>query len=223
MTNRFTIRILLAMLAFSCAPALRAQTVVDRIVVRVEDDIILLSEVRELGLYQQLLNDRAANREALISQLIEQWIVKTEATAAEFPRPSDAEIDRAAADLEKHFASPAAYQARLRELSFSASAVRRLLAQQLWMARYLDYKFRPAAQIESEQIEKYYRDEFVPALRARGQTAPALDVVRKQIRELLVQQDISQRASHWLEEARSRLKIEILHAGEKEPGKPAGN
>jgi parvulin-like peptidyl-prolyl isomerase len=223
MARRFTVRILLAMLAFSCAPALRAQTVVDRIVARVEDDIILLSEVRELGLYQQLVNGKVADREALLGQLIEQWIVKTEATAAAFPRSSDADLDRAAADLEKHFASPAAYQARLRELGLSASAVRRLLAQQLWMARYLDYKFRPAAQIESEQIEKYYRDEFVPALKARSQVAPALDAVREQIRELLVQLDISQRASHWLEEARSRLKIEILHSGEKETGKPAGN
>jgi hypothetical protein len=222
MTSRFTIRILLAMLTFSCAPALHAQTVVDRIVVRVEDDIILLSEVRELGLYQQVVNGKVADREALLSQLIEQWIVKTEATAAAFSRPADAEIDRAAADLEKHFASPAAYQARLRELSLSASAVRRLLAQQLWMARFLDYKFRPAAQIETEQIEKYYRDEFVPALTARGQAAPALDAVQDQIRELLVQRDISQRASHWLEEARSRLKIEILHSGEKDTGKPAG-
>jgi hypothetical protein len=223
MMRRFTIRILLAAFAFSCVAALRAQTVVDRITARVEDDIILLSEVRELGLYQQLVNGSAANRETLLSELVEQWIVRTEATAAAFSRPADAEIDRAAADLEKHFASPAAYQARLRELGLSASAVRRLLAQQMWMARYLDYKFRPAAQIEIEQIEKYYRDDFVPAMKARGQAVPALETVRDQIRELLVQQDISQRASHWIEESRSRLKIELLRPDEKAPGKPAGN
>jgi hypothetical protein len=223
MTHRFKIRLLHAVLTFACAAPLAAQIVVDRIVARVEDDIIMQSEVRELGLYQRLVNDHPAERAALIGQLVEQWIVQTEATAAGFDRPTGAEIDRAAVDLEKHFVSPAAYQSRIQELGLAATAVRRILAQQLWMARYLDYKFRPAALVESEQIEKYYRDDFVPALKERGQAAPELDAVREQIRELLVQQEISQRASHWLEEARARLKIEILRPEEKAPGKSTGN
>ena len=43
---------------------------VDRIVARVEHDIITLSEVRELGRYQQLVEGRVADDERLLTQLI---------------------------------------------------------------------------------------------------------------------------------------------------------
>src|SRR2546426_6434323 len=58
------------------------QQVVDRIVARVQDDILMLSELRELGRYQQLVQDQAASDDRLLTQLLEQWIVNAEATAA---------------------------------------------------------------------------------------------------------------------------------------------
>ncbi len=195
------------------AGLLPAQQVVDRIVARVEDDIITLSEVRELGRYQQLVQGRSDSDDRLLAQLINQWIVKTEATAARFPRPIEAEVNRELERLEKQFPSTEAYRARLRELGLSSAAVRRLVERQLYLARYLDYKFRPAAQVEAAAIEKYYREELVPALAARGQAAPPLENVQDQIRELLVERDISARADRWLEETRSRLKIELETPG----------
>ncbi len=220
MVRTMTIRLVLAALALFCAPALPAQTVVDRIAARIEDDVIFQSEVRELGLYQQLVNGRAEAPDKLLTERIEQWIVKTEAAAAIFPRPSEADAERALAELKKHFAPPGAFEARLSELGLSASSVREMLAEQLYLSRYLEYKFRPAAQVESEAIEKYYRDEFLPALKEHGQPPLPVEAVREQIRELLVQQEISKRAAQWLEEARSRLKIEVLHREGSEPGKP---
>ena len=193
---------------------LQAQQVVDRVVARVEDDIITLSEVRELGRYQQLVEGRAAAEKELLRQLIEQWIVVNEATASQFARPSTEDVARETARLEKLFASPSAYQARLRELGLRADAVRRIVAQQLYLARYLDYKFRPAAQVDAPEVEKYFNEELAPKLRARGQAVPPLGEVEEQIRELLTQRDISQRAGRWLEETRGRLRIEIMSGGE---------
>jgi hypothetical protein len=209
-----TIRVCLAVVLLFAAPALRAQTVVDRIAARVEDDIILESEIRELGLYQQLVNGRAEDREALLKELIEQWIVKIEVAAAQFPATSDADVDEALRGLEKQFVSQEKFQARIHELGLPSPTVRRLLAQQIQMSHCLEYKFRPAAQIDREQIEKYYADEFVPQLKARGQVPLALDTVREQIHELLVQRDINQRAARWLDEARAHLKVEIVPASE---------
>lgn len=191
-------------------PGLAApQQVVDRIVARVQDDIVTLSEVRELGSYQQLVQDRAASDDRLLAQLLEQWIVNAEATAARFPRPSEAEVNGELNRLEKQFASPDAYRARLQQLELSPTAVRRLVERQLYLTRYLDYKFRPAAQLDAAAIEKYYREQLVPLLAARGQAAPPLESVQDQIRELLVQREISERAARWLEETRSRLRIEL--------------
>ncbi len=192
------------------------QQVVDRIVARVQDDILMLSELRELGRYQQLVQDQAASDDRLLTQLLEQWIVNAEATAARFPRPSEAEVSRELERLEKQFASPEAYRARLQQLELSPAAVRRLVEQQLYLTRYLDYKFRPTSQVDTPAIEKYYREQLVPSLAARGQAAPPLENVQDQIRELLIQREISQRAARWLEETRSRLRIE-LQLGEDAP------
>ncbi len=199
-------------LAFLGVP-LRAQQVVDRIVARVEGDIITLSEVRELGDYQQLVQGRAESDDRLLAELIDQWIVNAEATAARFPRPMEAEVNREIERAEKQFASPEAYRQRLGEIGLSMAAVRRLVERQLYLARYLDYKFRPALQVDSAAMEKYYAEELVPALKASGQAVPPLESVQDQIRELLIERGISQRAARWLDETRSRIKVEIEPAG----------
>ena len=195
--------------AFSAA---QAPTTVDRIVARIEGDIILLSEVRELAAYQRLLEDRAQPDHQLLSALIEQWVVRSEAQAAQFPPPTAGEIDAEAARIQSGFPNPQAYRERLADLQLSPQSLRRILEQQFYLARYLDYKFRPAVQAGDEDISRYYQEELAPALRAKGQTPPPLDDLREQIREVLVQRGISEHADAWFEETKSRLQIEILPA-----------
>jgi len=212
---RGTLAIFLILVGQAWTPVLRGQQVVDRIVARVEGDIVTLSEVRELGRYQQLVEGRAEDERKLLDRLIEQWILTREAAAARLVQPADADVSRALAALEKNFESPEAYRARLKALGLSAEAVRRLVTSQLYLTLYLDYRFRPAAQFGPEEIEKYYREQLVLQLAARGQAAPALENVIEQIRELLTQREISERTARWLEEARARTRIEILSGGAK--------
>ena len=49
--------------ALATSSFVRGQEVVDRIVARVENDIILLSDVRELEEYQELVNGKSESRE----------------------------------------------------------------------------------------------------------------------------------------------------------------
>lgn len=199
---------IVAMALVAALPA--AQQVVDRIVARVEGDVLLQSDLRELGQFQELLGGEAETESKRLDELIDQWIVDLEAQAAHFPPPSDADISAAVQQLEKSLGGAQAYQARLKETGLTPAAVRRLLGRELFFNRYFDYKFRPAAQVDSDAEQKYYDGEFSKQLTARGQNVPPLDSVRDQIHELLVQQDISARAAHWLTESRSRLKIEIV-------------
>jgi hypothetical protein len=197
-------------LAVSTAPG-AAQTgrVVDRIVARIEGDIILLSQVRELGAFQQLVEGRSESDGRLLAELIEEWMVQTEATESHFPQPAQSEVDREQARLAAQFASPQAYAAKLRELGLDAAQVRQLLARQIYVERYIDYKFRPTVQIESAGIETYYQKELLPELAKKNLPAPRLAEVEGQIRELLTQRAITGLASKWLEETKSRLKIEV--------------
>ncbi|MCL4523554.1 MAG: hypothetical protein M1451_06540 [Acidobacteria bacterium] len=211
---RRDIFILAFVIFLACAPVLRAQQVVDRIVARIEDDILTQSEARELGRFQRLMNGDSPAKslpgeDELIQRLLDQWIVRTEATAARFPLPAKEEVQREVERLAAQFGSADAYRARLRELGLTAESVTRHIERQIFLARYLDYKFRPVAHVENAQVEAYYRDELAPQLRRRGQEIPSLENVEGQIRELLTQREISARAAKWLEETRARLRIEI--------------
>ena len=177
--------------AFAFPPAPQSGRVVDRIVARIEDDIILQSQVRELAAFQQLIEGHAESDDQLLSELVEQWVVQTEATAAHFPSPAQSEVDRELQRLTARFANAAAYSARLNELGLSATQVRQLLARQIYVERYLDYKFRPSAEVESADIDAYYQKTLLPELARKNQPAPSRAEVQEQIRELLVQQRIS--------------------------------
>ena len=194
-------------------PAAQPQQVVESIVVRIEDDIITLSEVRELGRFQQLANSEqgqlAAKEDELIAMLIDQWIINTEAMASRFPQATSEEVQQEVERLTGRFGSAEAYRARLRELGLTEKSVTRHVARQIYVSRYMDYKLRPLTRVEDAQVEEYSREELAPELRRRGQEAPALESVDGQIRELLTQREISGRAAKWLEETRTRLHIEI--------------
>ncbi len=138
--------------------------VVDRIVAHIEDDIILLSQVRELGAFQLLIEGHAESDDKLLEELIEQWMVETEATTSHFPQPAQSEVERELARLMGQFSTPEKYAARLNELGLSATQVRQLLSRQIYDERYVDYKFRPSAQVETTDIDAYYKKELLPEL-----------------------------------------------------------
>jgi len=48
----------------------------------------------------------------------------------------------------------------------------------LFFSRYIDYKFRTAAQVDPASEEKYYNSEFANLMLARGEKLPTLDSVR---------------------------------------------
>ena len=192
----------------SSAPP-QSPRVVDHIVARIEDDIILQSQVRELGAFQQLVEGHAESDDKLLDELIEQWIVETEATGSHFPQPAQSEVDREMARLTAQFADSQKYGARLNELGLSAGDVRAMLTRQIYVERYLDYKFRSAVQVEPADVDAYYKQELVPGLAKQNQPAPARAAVEEQIREVLVQRQISDLTVKWLDDTKSRLRIEI--------------
>lgn len=186
---------------------------VDGIAARIEDDILTEGEVRELSAFQILVDGKSKSRAEVIQELADQWILRGEATTAKYPMPSKEDVDRAYAQFVKQFPSLEEYLKRCTAVKLSEPAVRRILEQQLYLSRFIDYRFRPAAQIDQQQIEAYYNCEFVPQLKQRGENVPPLEDVQDTIREVLVQRDINDRADKWLEEARARLNIDILPDG----------
>jgi hypothetical protein len=186
---------------------------IDGIAVRIESDIITDSEVRELAAYQKLVDGKSKARAAVIRELIDQWIVRGEASAAQYPEPSAADVDRAYAQLQKQFGPAAEFQKRCTDAGISEAAVRRILSREMYLSRFLDFRFRPAAQVDLQQIQNYYEKQLVPKLKAKHEKIPALADVRPEIREVLTQQAIDALSTQWLDDTRSGLTIDILPQG----------
>ena len=186
---------------------------VDGVAARIEDDVITESELQELAAFQQLVDGKSKSRSEVIRMLADQWIVSGEARTAKYQRPSPADVDRAYSQFVSQFKSPDEFRTRCSVAGLSEPALRRLLAQQLYLAHFIDFRFRPAAQISDQDVEAYYRTEFSPQLKSRGQEIPDLADVEDTIREVLIQRAITERATKWLDATRDHLRIDVVTEG----------
>ncbi|HVM74364.1 MAG TPA: hypothetical protein VMT75_01905 [Candidatus Saccharimonadales bacterium] len=188
----------------------RGQETIDRIAARVDTDIILLSDVRELAQYQQFVDGKSETDAEILDRLIDQWIVRTEAKAALFPAPSAEDVNRSLERLKRSFSSPAEYEERKKQSGLTDDEIRRILQSQLYLSNYLDSRFRASIQIDGSAIEDFYKTRVVPRAESRGQTPPTLEAARDFIQEALVQRAINEQADKWLKESRARLHVENL-------------
>jgi hypothetical protein len=193
-------------------PQASAQTI-DGIAARIDTDVITDSEVRELADFQDLVDGSSKPRAELIRELSDQWIVRGEAETARFPHPSDKDVDNAYAELVKQIGSADELAKRSAAVGLSQDAIRRQLEAQLYLSRFLDFRFRPAAEVDDAAVRKYYTDEFAQPLKARGEAVPPLEKVQETIREVLVQREINDRANQWLDDTRARLEIDVIPEG----------
>jgi hypothetical protein len=199
-----------ALILCGAARTIHAQETIDRIVARVENDIILQSEVRELSEYQGFVDGKTESDAAILDRLIDQWVVRTEADTAHFPHPTEAEISRDFDRLKKSYASAEEFEARKKQAGLSDADLRAMLAAQLYLSSYLDSRFRPSVQMDPKAIEEFYENGVVARAKARGQEPPTLEASREYIQEALIQMGINEQADRWLKESRARVHVEKL-------------
>jgi hypothetical protein len=205
---RFSRIVVLIAFAVFTAASTSAQELLDRIVARVENDVILFSEIRALGRYQSLVDGKSESDPQLLERLIDQWIVRSEADNAHFPRPADTDVSRGVDRLRASFTSPQEYDARQRQAALTDADVRTIVSTQLYLSNYLDSRFRPAVQVDPKQVEIFYQEEIVPRAKARNQEPPSLEAARDSIQEALIQRGINEQADRWLKESRARLHVD---------------
>ncbi|HEY1470412.1 MAG TPA: hypothetical protein VGF61_15320 [Candidatus Acidoferrum sp.] len=190
--------------------ARRAQEVIDRIVARVENDVILMSDIRQLAEYQVFVDGKSESDEQILQRLIDQWIVRTEAAAARFPQPSDQDVERSLARLKRSFANSESFEERKKQSGLTDDEIRQQLRSQLYLSNYLDSRFRASIQIDDQAIADFYKNRVVPRAESRGQAPPTLEAAHDFIQEALVQRAINEQADQWLKESRSRVRVENL-------------
>ena len=199
-------------------PAARAGQVIDRIVATVNGHIILQSDWDEALCYEALLNGRAPSqfsddeRRAVLDRLIDQELLGEQMKSAFFQHASEAEAAAQVAAARAQYpeaATSEGWQKVLDRLRLNEKDLVAHVQQQIDLMRLVDAHLRPEVQIDSKNIEAYYREKFIPQLKQSGGREVALADVSGKIRELLTQEKVNELMVSWLQSLRSESKVSV--------------
>jgi len=213
---------------FPFSPVTRcfAQKVVDKMVATVNAGV--LPECRQICLitYSDLLwqlalqpntpldSPTSIDLNRALHLLIDQRLILQEAEKLPSIAPTSEEIKTARDELVKAFPSPAEFQQRLQQVGLTAEKLDEILEQRLRIEKYLDFRFRNFVVITQKEIADYYKDIYVPRLKARapGQIVPTLEEARVEIERILTEAKIESDTDAFLDNARERAEIVTLNA-----------
>jgi hypothetical protein len=205
--------------------AARGQQVVDKMVATVNAG--LLPECRQICLitYSDLLwqlalqpntpldSPSSVDLNRALRLVTDQRLILQEAEKLPSIAPTAAELKDARDELVKAFPSASEFQQRLQRVGLTAEKLDEILEQRVRIEKYLDFRFRNFVVITQKEIADYYKDVYVPRLRARapGQIVPTLEQTRGEIERTLTEAKIESDTDAFLDSARERAEIVILN------------
>lgn len=198
----------------------------DRIVVVVDKGVILASHWDQAVRYEALVEGKdlsavtAEDREKTLDRLIDQELLQQQLAGSAYQRASAEEVIAKARDLRRQVApnaDDARWQTLLRRYGLDEEDVRERVAIQLDVLRFVEARFRPSIRIDPRTIEAYYKNTFLPQVRAAGGQPPPLKDARAAIEEILVQQRVDDLLGAYLKNLRAQVRIRRLEPPQREP------
>jgi parvulin-like peptidyl-prolyl isomerase len=209
----------LMLMAVLCLPGrCVAQQVVDKMVATVnagvKTELITYSDLLwQLALQPDtpLDNPSSADLNRALRLLIDQRLILQEAEKLPTIAPTQKEINDARDELARNFASAGEFQQRLQRVGLTSEKLDEIIDQRLRMEKYLDFRFRSFVVITPEEIADYYRNVYVPRIRARGRVVPTQEEARAEIERALTEGKIESDTDAFLDTARERAEIVMLN------------
>ena len=199
--------------------AVLAQAVIiDRIAIVVNGKIIKQSDIERDTkvtefLNRQPLNLGAAAKKEAANRLIDQVFIRDEIEVGSYPRATLADADRELGKIEaERYRTSAAFERALAMYGLTAAELRSEFRWQLTVLNFIDLRFKPAAVISDEEIQKYF-DEHRTALERADPAKTTMDDFRTQIEDTLSGQRVNQLFFAWLDEQRKQAKIQYFEEG----------
>ena len=195
-----------------------AGEVIDRIVATVNGRIILQSDWNDALCYEALLSGRTLtqftdeDRRNILDRLIAQELLAEQMKSALFLHASDEEATAMLTAARQQYPGadkPEGWQAVVARFGLTEESVVEHVRQQIDLMRLVDARLRPTVQIDSKNIEAYYREKFVPQLKQSGAGEVPLAEVSGKIRELLTQEKVNELMVSWLQSLRSESKVSL--------------
>lgn len=189
-------------------PASPAQAeLVERVVARVNTEVITLSELRQAAALNEAIGgaprDRRAFEAEILEGLINRELLLQEARRLAFAEATDGDVSAERARLATRLGSEAALAAVAARAGISEEELRRMLAERLMAERFLEKRVGLFVRVSRQDAEKYFREhpkEFG--------SRPFRDAA-KQITLLLTARKTDEQIMQYLAELRSRADVRV--------------
>jgi len=179
---------------------------VDRLLVVVDDDPILESQLDQaigIGLVEQEEGeDEARFRRRILDGLIEEKLRFHEVDRFGFAEVPVDEVERQFEVVRNRFPDEKSFQSRLQELSLDEQGLRQLLARQVMVLIYVEERLGARVFVGLEEIQDYYDEVLVPQLRKDSEPIPPIREVREPIRQVLREALLNEELERWTDELR---------------------
>lgn len=215
MRARVQLAFLLLTVAFASAQ------VVDRMVAVVNKRVILESELDQNARVECLLQGKAldkftaADRGAVLDQLIDRALLDQQIVSGEMLDPAPEELASQFRQVREQVAPGAndeRWKGLLTRYGLVDADVQEYLTAQFRFLRLVDLRFRGLVRVDKNEINAYYQEKLLPQLRKEGAAEPPLSQVSDKIEKVLTEQSIDQMLQRWLETLRSQAHIEKMAA-----------
>jgi parvulin-like peptidyl-prolyl isomerase len=128
--------------------------------------------------------------------------------AKEVRNADPGEVDAAAAGLRRSLGE-AAFAAKLAKFGLSADGLRPYLAERILFDKALALRFSQGIPVSLTEIERYYRDIYVPDQTRLGRTVEPLERASEAIEARLREGRRTQQMNDWVRDLRKRADIQI--------------
>jgi hypothetical protein len=192
--------------------------VLDRVVASVGNTAITQSDIVQEYRFERFLDGNPPEGEpdseesqAALGRLISQTLL-----AEQMRRPGRVSkngpknAEDTLKSVREKFQSEQAYNAALQSLGMTEPQVLKRLEIYQRTLQMINNRLRPMAIPDPGEIDDYYKKVFVPEYaKQNAGTPPALDQVREQIREILVQKKMNEQLDDWLNRLKASHRVTI--------------
>ncbi|MGC2211058.1 MAG: hypothetical protein WA532_13200 [Candidatus Korobacteraceae bacterium] len=192
----------------------------DRTIAVVNKHLVTWSDLDEQMRFEALENERplksltAADRRTAFNHLVQDWILRDQMQGMLSVSESDVDTRIAAIrDEWKTVGDDAKWAATLERYGLSAQELRSLVANQVEILRFLEFRVRPMVQVSRQEVDDYYSTTLVPQLKAQGETPEPEDQLSAKILQVLEEQKMNEETDKWINTLRSQSHVQILWDG----------
>jgi hypothetical protein len=149
-----------------------------------------------------------------LERIIDLELIRQELKSFDIAAADEGNIQSRLDELRNGYAEIGGLPVLLRRLGLRESELLSYLQLQVLIMRFIDFRFRPFVSASDAEIEAYYGQKLVPALRKAGSEPPPLGQAADQIREILIQEKVNEAMEEWVRNTRSSSRIEYFPGSE---------